>query len=334
MLEWASERLRLCAGLVTDWAALHENNGMVPVPASYSGGKSKHKLRSCFARHRLKTHRRQVMALVDNQMSVVRHQISHDITAHQTLQHGHVNHTAGIAFTASNPSDCGVLKIEKSPELHDPLVHELSPMHEHQRVYASFRNHRRRDNSFAESCCRSENASLVLGKSISGTLLFLRQRTEEVDRNLLAGIPLIRQLEVNAEFFEQLPQGLSAPARQDDVMGLQLGAGDHAGNPESGASHRLRPIELWILKGRKANDPVYQSGWQPGSWNIELVRQDNCNLVRKLTRDCGLILSPGRRGGPGLQVFLLQRQTKAHDPTLPTGRIHDFRHFRRCHPVK
>ena len=84
----------------------------------------------------------------------------------------------------------------------------------------------------------------------------------------------------------QVGQGLAnigeAPARQADVMRVILGARDHARLSVGGQPHRLRLVELGILKGRQAKQPVSETRMQPFLGDVDLIAENQVQCRRQV----------------------------------------------------
>jgi len=99
-------------------------------------GRRQSRDKSCLGltRHLLEAVRRDVMTLVDNQLTVVRHAIINDTFPDETLNDGDVEQPGRSASPAADATDrlCG--HVEKRRESLDPLVEQLTPMHEYERA--------------------------------------------------------------------------------------------------------------------------------------------------------------------------------------------------------
>ena len=62
-----------------------------------------------------------------------------------------------------------------------------------------------------------------------------------------------------------------------------LGAVNNARLVVGGQPHRLRLVELWILKSSKTKKPVSKIGRQMILGDIDLIRDDNLQRLRKVT---------------------------------------------------
>src|SRR5437762_1862193 len=91
-------------------AALHEDDRMMTVFAGHRRGQSEDIARFHPAGHKLKTRCRKMMALIDDQMAVVRYQVGYFASAHEALDQRDVNDAGRLAASAANGAD--VLRID------------------------------------------------------------------------------------------------------------------------------------------------------------------------------------------------------------------------------
>ena len=90
-------------------------------------------------------------------------------------------------------------------------------------------------------------------------LLFGTQLAVKDDVDLRALCALVPDTVTNPERLECLLNVVEAASRQRDVMRVILCAGDHTRLVVGGQPHRLRLVELGILKRREAKQPVPQT---------------------------------------------------------------------------
>ena len=145
----------------------------------------------------------------------------------------------------------------------------------------------RGDDRLAEPGRRRENAGLVRQQRVGGGLLFRSQLAEKAGIHGSARIALIAQVHADAQFLQQSHHSLTAAARQGDVMGQQLGAGDDAGYPVRGTAHRLRAVEGRVLEGRETDEPVDQARRQARARDVELVAQNRVDPLRQQSGNLG-----------------------------------------------
>ena len=123
---------------------------------------------------------------------------------------------------------------------------------------------------------------------------------------------------------QRLANLVEAPSRQADVMRVILSAGDDARLVVGGQPHRLRLVELGILKRRQAKQPVSETRMQPFLGDVDLIAENQFQRLRQFADDRRLLSVPRRRGCPRL-VFsvVLWRQTHAEDATASFGLLDD-----------
>ena len=103
-------------------------------------------------------------------------------------------------------------------------------------------------------------------------------------------------------------------------MRVILGAGDDARLVVGGQPHRLRLVELGILKRRQAKQPVSETRMQPFLGDVDLIAENQLQRLRQFADDRRLLSVPRRRGRPRL-VFsvVLWRQPHAEDAAASFG---------------
>jgi hypothetical protein len=91
-----------------------------------------------------------MVAFVGDHLPVLGDAIVHDIFADKALNDRHVEHSGRLFATAANAADRLRGKAEECCQAFDPLVQELAPMHEHQRVDAALGDQPGSDDGLAE----------------------------------------------------------------------------------------------------------------------------------------------------------------------------------------
>src|SRR5882724_4901693 len=122
---------------VTHRATLHEDNRMVSILASHRRRQPQHVTRLGSARHQFEACRGQMMAFIDNEMTVTRDQIRHLSLANETLYHCHINSSGGLAATATDSTNVIDIHRQKLPQAFDPLLQQFLPMNQNERVDSS-----------------------------------------------------------------------------------------------------------------------------------------------------------------------------------------------------
>ena len=88
---------------------------MVTIFAGHGRGKPEDIARLRPARHELETRRRKMVALVDDQVTVVRYQVGYFASAHEALDQRDINDAGRLAAPAANDTDVLRIDIEEYP---------------------------------------------------------------------------------------------------------------------------------------------------------------------------------------------------------------------------
>ena len=105
MRKRACGRLGLGIDPMTNRPALHEDDRMVAILAGDGRGQARDKLRLRPADDLLETLSGQVVAFVNDEMSIVSHQVTHHVLAHQALDDRHVQRTRRLFSPAADSAD-------------------------------------------------------------------------------------------------------------------------------------------------------------------------------------------------------------------------------------
>ena len=130
---------RLCPGIdpMTNRSALHEDDRMVAIFAGDGRGQARDELRLRPADDLLETLSGQVVAFVDDEMSVVSDQVTHDVLSHQALDDRHVQRAGRLLAPAADSADGLGRQPQKRRQSLDPLFLQLPAMHENERIDAA-----------------------------------------------------------------------------------------------------------------------------------------------------------------------------------------------------
>src|SRR5262245_25422642 len=89
-----------------------------------------------------------------------------------------------------------------------------------------------------------------------------------------AGMALLADGRTNTQVGQDLANLIEAPPREADVMRVILSAGDHPRFAIRGQTHRLRLVELGVLKRRQAKQPVSECRMQPFLGDVDLIAEN------------------------------------------------------------
>jgi hypothetical protein len=110
--------------------ALHEDDRLMPVLARDGGRQSHHESSLCPACDLFEAVGRQVVALVDDQVTVLAHAIIDHTFPDEALDDGDIHSTRRLVPSSADSADCSRRQIQKRREPFDPLVEQLAPVNE------------------------------------------------------------------------------------------------------------------------------------------------------------------------------------------------------------
>ena len=137
------------------------------------------------------------MALVDDDMAVIRDHIGDDTLPNQALHKGDIDVAGGFLLPTADDADLVRRNIQKNLETRQPLIENLPTMDEDQRIPIARCDHLCGDNGLAEcrSCCQHPN--VVLEKCRRRFILLERQLAEEPGSEWLPFLALVAQFGLN-----------------------------------------------------------------------------------------------------------------------------------------
>ena len=127
---------RLCPGIdpVTNRPALHEDDRMVAILAADGRGQACDIPGLRPADDLLEALSGQVVAFVNDEMSIVSDDVTHDVLSYQALDDRHIQQSGRLPASAPDPADELGMKSEKARQSLHPLFQQLPAMHENQRI--------------------------------------------------------------------------------------------------------------------------------------------------------------------------------------------------------
>ena len=150
MVKWSFSSLLAIADPVSDRAALHKDNRVMPVFTGQRRRQTKKTSGLALPRDQFKTECRQMMTFVNNHKTVVADKIVNHSFFAQALNRGNVNYSSGVAFTAADGSNLFGCYIQKIFQSRFPLCDQLNAVNQHQRVYFTPSYHVCGNHCFAE----------------------------------------------------------------------------------------------------------------------------------------------------------------------------------------
>src|SRR5262245_60214864 len=113
MRKGSVRRLLFRIHAIANWAALHENNWMVPIFARHSGGQTDDEFSLNPPQDEFKTVSRNVMAFIHNDVAVICNAIVHHSLANDALDQCHVEDSCALFASAANSADVFGRQVEK-----------------------------------------------------------------------------------------------------------------------------------------------------------------------------------------------------------------------------
>jgi hypothetical protein len=90
---------------VPDGPDLHLEDRVVPIASLRCGGQPSDESSLHFTHHPLERDSRDVMALVHDHVAVAGDEVIDSVPAHETLEHGNIEHAVGLALAGSDSAD-------------------------------------------------------------------------------------------------------------------------------------------------------------------------------------------------------------------------------------
>ena len=221
--------------------------------------------------HLLEAHRREMVTLIDNDVTVVRHEVVHDLLAVQALDDGDIDNVRGASASTADLADALDGQIQKRSEPLAPLIQELAAMHEDERVGFARGNESRGHNRFAEGSGRAKDAFVVCEHGVRHGLLFRPKLAVKCHVDELSSESLIVDFHRDLVRLQKGCDLVQTAARQGNVPGKLLRAADNARLAERGQPHRLCPVEFRVLKRSQAMQSVQQDGRESFLLDIDKI---------------------------------------------------------------
>src|SRR5208283_1007520 len=127
---------RRCPGIdpVTNRPALHEDDRMLAILAADGRGQACDIPGLRPADDLLEALSGQVVAFVNNEMSIVSNDVIHDVLSYQALDDRHIQQSGRLPASTPDPTDELGMKSEKARQSLRPLFQQLLAMHQNKRI--------------------------------------------------------------------------------------------------------------------------------------------------------------------------------------------------------
>jgi len=285
------------------------------------------------ARDLLEALRRQVVALVHDEVSVISNAIIYNSLSDEALDERDVNRPARLAASAADSANSRDRQVQKCRQSVDPLFEQLLPVDEHKRIHAAPRDQPRRNHGLSEGRGRGQHSGIVGGHRLCRGLLLWPQFSCKHQFDSLTRIALVPYCRFDPEIGEQLPHIVETASGKSDVMRVLFGAGDHSRFTVGGQPHRLRLVEFRILEGGDAEQAISQGWWQALSGDVDFVRQHEFQPGRQFACNRRLFPAARWRRCPGFGLtFLGERKPDANHVPRAFGVAHQILDLRTADP--
>jgi hypothetical protein len=233
---------------VSNGTALHKDDGMVPVLAGDGGGETEDEFGLGPADREFETLRREMVAFIDDDVSVVGDEVFDDALTDEALDHDDVDLSGEFFASASKASDVFFIEIEELGEPFDPLIHELLAMNEDEGVDSALCDEPGCQNGFSEGGGGGKDTGFVGEQCFSGGFLLGVEGALESCFNGLAGVALVVDLGFDFQLLEECEDFSETATWEGEVERVVFGAGDDTRFVVGGEAHRLRFVEVGILE--------------------------------------------------------------------------------------
>ncbi len=212
-------------------SALHEDDRVVTVLARHGRGQTEDEPGLRLAGDALEALRRQMVALVDDEVPVVGDAIVDDALSDQALDDGDIEPAGGAIAPAANAADRFRRDAEERRQPLDPLVHELPAVDQDERVDAASGDQPRGDDRLAERRRGRQHAGVVPQHGVSGALLVDSQLALETHVQVRARLAFVAERHLHTRLVEHGPDIVQTTSRQADVVRVILAHATTRGLP-------------------------------------------------------------------------------------------------------
>ena len=160
-----------------------------------------------------------MVAFIYNEVPIVADQIIDYAVSDQALDHRHIQQAGGLFAAAADPANGANRHSQEGGKSLDPLLLQLPPMHQYERIDAAFGDQPRGHHGLSERSGGGQY-SRVLGKhGLGGDGLLGAQFTLECHVQRLARVALVLDYWLDVQSRQGLKQVIQAAARQSNVLG-------------------------------------------------------------------------------------------------------------------
>jgi hypothetical protein len=173
--------------------------------------------------------RRQMVALVNDDVAVVGDPIVDDALLDEALNQGDIDQSRRSRAAAAHTTDRLLGKAEDGRELRNPLIEELTAVHKDQCVHLAPGDQPRSHDRLAECRRCGEHAGIMRDHPLGSGHLLGPQLATKYHVKKATSLAFVTDVGAYAELREFLASVVQASARHPDVLGMVFGASDDAG---------------------------------------------------------------------------------------------------------
>jgi hypothetical protein len=227
----------------------------------------------------LERYGRDVVALVDDDVSVLADELVHGFSTDEALHHRDVDSAVRFPDVPADPPDLRGVQTEMQRELLDPLVEERLPMDEDEGRTGASRHEPGTDHRLPSAGRRDEDSGLVLEERVRRLGLAYGEPAPERQSDCIPVDALVVEVERDRVCGEQSAEILDASARQGHEARKLLGAADDPWREGRREAKVLLLEELGILKGRQSLDLVEERRVETLLLDEEPLSEDGVDLL-------------------------------------------------------
>lgn len=259
-----------------------------------------------------------MVAFIDDYLPVLGDAIVHDIFADEALNDRHVQQPGRLFATTANAADRLRRKAEERCQAFDPLVQQLAPMHEHQRIDSPLGDQPGSNDCLAERRRGGQDTGFVLQHRLGRDLLLCSELALKGGMQRVSAETLVADDGANIQVDQYLTNVFKTPAWQADVLGMFFSATDDSWLGVGRQAHRLGLIELRILECGDTQQPASKTRSQTVFGEVDLVSEDQFKPTGKLAHNRWLHPATRWRRSPRCRIVILRRR-KAYAKDAPSS---------------
>ena len=237
VLKRPSSRLHSRIHAVPYRPTLHEDDRVVPVFPRHRGRQPEHEPRLRLSRDLFEAMGRQVVALVNNHVTVAGYTVVDDALLDQALNHRDVQEPCRRITAATDTSNRLDRNTEEGRQALHPLVEQLTTMDEHERADATLCDQPGAHDRLPECGGGCQHTGVVREDGVRRDLLVAPQFPVEGHIQRSTVVAFVSNGRANPKVLQRVSQLVETATGKTNVMEVVLGAGDDARLVVDGQPH-------------------------------------------------------------------------------------------------